>query len=296
MFDYVEISKYLPDGYFDRSNIDIYKRLRNDGAILKVNYNENKQVLSIKGSLPYFVQGHNFFFDLNGVKTAINMVSKLLDVDLYDAEVKIIEYGVVVCPKFGIDDFTSSHLSTRGYNRDVYEKGGMLYRRKDKAYKLKFYSLWANIDDTENKISKENRRMLECSHLGRRNNPMRYEIHGNPRKILNCNKVMVSDIVTEEFENKCKAVLLKRYRQLKKRERLSLTNMYRLDSLKIVLALLSEYCYTYQDEIIRMIDRTEAKEDAKKMRRTFFRQKFRSIPHEKCNYSIEELIVEALDG
>ena len=74
--------------------------------------------------------------------------------DLYDAEIKIIEYGIVVRPKFSMEEFIYNHLKTRGYEENTYGIRGKNYIRLDKAYTLKFYSLWDNIDNSKNKVSK----------------------------------------------------------------------------------------------------------------------------------------------
>ena len=44
---------------------------------MKVNYNKCKNILTVKGSLAYFIQGHNFWFDIKGVEKAINRMSKV---------------------------------------------------------------------------------------------------------------------------------------------------------------------------------------------------------------------------
>ena len=61
------------------------------------------------------------------------------------------------------------------------------------------------------------------------------------------------------------------------------------------LAVLSEKHNRYQETILARIDTLNMKEDAKFSRKTFFRNKFRQVPREKCSYSIEQLIKEAFD-
>ena len=135
--------------------------------------------------------------------------------------------------------------------------------------------------------------MLKRSSLGRKHNPIRYEIHGNVQKILGVGKVFVSDLLSKEVEKQFQKVLLKKYRQIKKCERINIGKMKRCDSLMITLTLLSEKDKRYQERIISIVDTLNVKEDAKLSRKTFFRNKFRQVPHEKCSFSIENLIVEA---
>ena len=295
MFDYVEFSKYLSDGYYDDSRISHFNELTDKYSSMKVIYNKEKKMLTVRGSLAYFVQGHNFWFDVKGVEKAVDRLSELLGVDLYDAKVNIIEYGVVVRPNFSMEEFINSHLRTRGYEEITYDIRGKKYVRKDKSYTLKFYSLWANIDNSRNKVSTEIREMLKNSCCGREYNPIRYEIHGNVQKILGVGKVFVSDLLSTEFEELFKQVLLKKYKQIKKWERINISGMRKCDSLVIVLALLSEKEKRYQERILANIDTLNAKEDAKLSRKTFFRNKFGQVPREKCSYSIEKLIIEAFE-
>jgi len=293
MYDYIEFSKYLSDDYYDDSRISHFNELTDKYSSMRVSYNKDKKLLTVRGSLAYFIQGHNFWFDIKGIEKAINKLSELLCVDLYDAEVNIIEYGVIVKPDFSMEEFINNHLNTRGYEEITYGNRGKNYVRKDKSYTLKFYSLWANIDNGKNKVSGETRAMLKESCLGREHNPIRYEIHGNPQKILGRGRIFVSDLLSKEVEKQFQEVLLKKYRKIKKWEPLKIGKMRRCDSLMVSLAVLSEKDKRYQERILSMVDTLNVKEDAKLSRKTFFRNKFRQIPREKCSFSIENLIVEA---
>ncbi len=292
MYDYIEIAKYLPNGHY--KNVNKFGELVDKHSPMKVSYNKEECLLTIKGSLPHFIQGHNFWFDLKGVEKAIDRISELLNVDLYHAEVKIVEYGVVVMPKFTIQNFIDNHVQTRGYREEIYMGRGKNYVRNDKAYTLKFYSLWANIDNSWNKVTPEIRKMLENSRCSRANNPMRYEIHGSPKKIMGL-KLLVSDLLSGDCEDCFKDVLFKKYKQIKKWERLNINGMKSLNTSKIALTLLSEKYNRFQEELLKMIDRTGAKECSKRSRKTHIKELCRKIPHEKCSYSIDDLLIETLN-
>ncbi|MEA4937381.1 MAG: hypothetical protein VB102_12205 [Paludibacter sp.] len=293
MYDYVEISKYLSNGYYDRSKVNKFGELFDRHSSMKVSYNKDERILSIRGSLPYFIQGHNFWFDIDEAKKAVEKISDLLKVDLYDAEIKIMEYGVVVMPNFKIQEFIDSHIQTRGYREEIYIGRGKNYVRNDRAFTLKFYSLWANIDSSWNKVTPETRKMLENSRCCRANNPMRYEIHGSPKKILGA-RLLVSDMLTEIYEDSCKKALLKKYIQIKKWERMDIRGMKRLDTSKILLTLLSEKHNRFQEELLKMVDRTSANIYSKRSRKNHIKKLCRKIPHERCSYSIENLILEVI--
>lgn len=294
MYDYVEISKHLSNGYYNRTCVSSFGELIDEHSSMKITYKEEKGILTIKGSLPYFIQGHNFWFDLEGAKKAIERISDLLKVDLLDAEVKIMEYGVVVMPNFTIQDFIDNHIQTRAYREEIYMGRGKNYVRNDGTYTLKFYSLWANINSSWNKVTSETRKMLENSRCCRANNPMRYEIHGSPKKIFG-KRILVSDILNVDFENQCKEVLLKKYKQIKKWERLNIASMKRLDTSKIAVTSLAEKDKRYQENLLKAVDRTNATKYSKRSRKTHIKKLCRKIPHEKTSYSIENLIIKALN-
>jgi hypothetical protein len=294
MYDYVEISKYLPSGYISPKSVRKFGELSFEHSPMKVSYNKEERILTIKGSLPYFIQGHNFWFDLEGARKAIELIEELLNVDLYDAEVKIMEYGVIVMPNFTIQEFINNHIQTRGYREEIYMGRGKNYVRNDRAYTLKFYSLWANIDNSRNKVTPATRKMLVDSRCSRVNNPMRYEIHGSPKKLLGC-RILVSEMLSKAFEDKCKHILLKKYMQIKKWERLDISGMKRLDTSKIALTLLSEKQNRFQEELLYLVDRTNAKEVSKRSRKTHIKELCKKIPHEKCSFSIENFIVQAIN-
>jgi hypothetical protein len=293
MFDYIEFSKYLSYGYYDDSQVSHFNELNGKYSSMKVSYNGNKRLLTVRGSLAYFIQGHNFWFDVKGVEKAIDRMCELLCVDLYDAEVSIIEYGVVVRPRFTMEEFINNHLRTKGYEEITYDIRGKNYVRKDKSFSLKFYSLWANIDYGKNKVNRETREMLKRSCFGREQNPMRYEIHGNVQKILGSGKVFVSDLLSMELEEKLKKVLLHKYKQINKWQPLKIEKMRRCDLLNFALALLSEKDKRYQEGMLSKIDACNAKKDAKLSRKGALRKKIKQMRCERCSFSIEDLIIEA---
>ena len=294
MFDYIEFSKYLPDGYYDDGRKS-HMEVKDNHLSIQVSYNKDKGILRVKGSLSYFIQGHNFWFDVTGVEKAIDKISEMLGIYLYDAEIKIIEYGVVVRPHFKMKHFIDNHLSTKGYEEEIYGDRGKNYVRKDKSYTLKFYDIWANIDRSKNKVSSETRKILKDSCYSREHNPIRYEIHGNPQKILGCGKVFVSDLLSAAFEEKLKKVLLEKYRRIKKWETLKIDGMRRCDLLLITLAVLSEKYNRYQERILAIIDTLNVNKEAKLSRKSSIRKKFNQVPREKCSYSIESLIIEVFE-
>jgi len=62
---------------------------------MQVHYNQELGDLRIKGSLPYFLNGHNFTFSTSEYIESINLIQSLLHIDLWDARIKEVEHGVI---------------------------------------------------------------------------------------------------------------------------------------------------------------------------------------------------------
>lgn len=59
-------------------------------------FHKPESYLQIKGSIMYYFQGHNFTYSHEAFIEAINHISKLLHVDLWNSYVKGFEYGVIM--------------------------------------------------------------------------------------------------------------------------------------------------------------------------------------------------------
>lgn len=76
---------------------------------MKVFWKESDGLLKIEGSIPYFVQGHNFTFDRAGYRSGIDTLQSILDVDLWDAWLNEFEHGVVFQVEGNPADYIKYH-------------------------------------------------------------------------------------------------------------------------------------------------------------------------------------------
>ncbi len=295
MFDYVKLTKYLPDGNYDRSHLRYGKYLTIGLKKLIVTFNKKRRILTIRGSLPYFMQGHNLYFSRNDFEQALKIISDKLDVDVFDAKVAIMEYGVIVNMPFPINDFLDAHLCTRGYYEDIFYNRGKNYHRNDRAYRLKFYLVWANY---QNKCSKDIRTSLNQKYQLSDNNFLRYEMHGNPHKMLPINKkvdILAKDLLTDEFERKCRKFLLDKYMGIRKRVLIKNTKNDRISSNALILSVLAEICPRYEEKLMRAIDKLGLETQKKAQKKAYFRKIIRSLETETCDCSIENLILSEFE-
>jgi len=107
MIDFIEITTYLckdtPNLTTCKESITIHRTGAKrytiagcNGNDMQVDYNPANGWLRLAGSLPKFWQGHNFSYSLQDCLSTIDYLSNILQVDLMQAEVKKVEYGVVI--------------------------------------------------------------------------------------------------------------------------------------------------------------------------------------------------------
>jgi len=296
MFDYLEFSLYLPEGQYNKNKVSNFGEVRIGHLPLNVRYNSYTQVLTVKGSLPYFYQGHNFFFSKENLNKSISALNDLLGVDLFEATVSIMEYGVVILLPFEVDEFLDCHVKSRGYLEDIYKTRGKTYNKNDGSYHLKFYLLWKNLDKNPNKVSPTIKDELRKTKYKRKNNPMRIELHGSPKSLLGYNTILLKELLSDRIEAQCRNILLKTYKRIKKWERLDISFLKQIttiDTQLLLILLLSRHCKNYIEEIDKLIGHFNVQSQCKTACRRRIKDKIRVIPHKSCTYSAEDLILKA---
>ena len=105
MYDYLAIEKYFHGK--DTPSFNNLKwigrdlethtfKISNGFSTLKVYWNEITERLQIKGSIPYFMQGHNFEFPNTLLYESVEILEQSLQTNLLDAEVKGFEYAKIL--------------------------------------------------------------------------------------------------------------------------------------------------------------------------------------------------------
>ena len=115
---------------------------------MEVHWNPEQGTLRVKGSLPYYLQGHNFSFSNADLVEGVGMIQGLLGVPLWDAQLEEFEFGcifpVAVKPALYIRNHTAlpeAHLYMNEKGRD---KGAFRWW-DDSARALKLYDAGRNI-------------------------------------------------------------------------------------------------------------------------------------------------------
>lgn len=123
MYDYLAITKYLEGK--DTPNLANGKWLAayNGGSEryavegceqLEAIWNERARVLKIRGSVPYFIQGHNFSCDKETFVEAVDYLQARLQIGLWDAFVDAVEVGAICKVERRPREYIKNHHARKG--------------------------------------------------------------------------------------------------------------------------------------------------------------------------------------
>lgn len=127
-----------------------YWPLKDKHEPLKVFYNKRAGSLRIEGSLPYYLQGHNFSFCMNPFANTIRTMIEQLHVNLWYATVEKLEYGVIVEVPRDAYLYILAHHSKQGEGLvSDWKKTDKLYLRwfkdKESGITIKLYDVQHNM-------------------------------------------------------------------------------------------------------------------------------------------------------
>lgn len=142
MIDFIEIITYL---YKDTPNLsnckhsltihrtgaERYTLAGCNGNDMQVDWNKTTGMLRVAGSLPKFWQGHNFAYTLQDCLATIDHITGILQVDLWQAGVKRVEYGVV----FPVDENPNAYIMHHSCGRgSKLQQGQDLYKGRERYW------------------------------------------------------------------------------------------------------------------------------------------------------------------
>lgn len=156
MIDYISATIHCKDkpnlGYCDyhSSNIYGFELYYLQGCSqMKVCWNGNTHILNVNGSLPYFLNGHNFTSSANETATAIDLIDTLLGgVGLWGASLSEVECGYIMPVESKPKTIIQCHHSRQGSGwklREDEKDAGRLRKWADGGEVLKMYDAKANM-------------------------------------------------------------------------------------------------------------------------------------------------------
>lgn len=158
--DYIAISKILDK---DKPNLEYLNRealypnaerysFQGCKKLEIWNYPQRNQ-LTIKGSIPYFLCGHNFNSSLEDWKEGLDYLSSCLNLNLYSGLIEAFEFGTIQEIPFPENAFLRNHIKIPGMETKEYLQGQQITGKEflSPALKVKLYDSNRNI---KNKLDK----------------------------------------------------------------------------------------------------------------------------------------------
>lgn len=293
-FNYLEHVGSYPEG----KEKFILKGMKN----IDVFTNEKTSEIVLKANFPYFMQGHNFRFTKAGMIEALQYTSEILNMNLFQAELKKFEFGSIIEIDYNVDEFLMNHISIKGKNTQPFYTNNKLTGKyfEDGIIKHKLYDAGVNLkskldkairDDLSNKYGYDKTK----HYLKIENHYKKPEIHFKHRNLL------VNEVLNDNFMTKCKEDLINTYKTIMKLSKVELpTNKKDLNLTNILLVKLKELeiqCgFNTKEQIelkIKSIPESILNKNDKKARLSGFRKNLNKINGlSESNYDIASKLEE----
>lgn len=306
-FDYIEITKGLHKDKLCLDYLEEDASYKDSGWIkyyhegckaLEVWVQPAFSNLKIKGSFPYFMAGQNFQTSLQDFTSSIDYMASILEVNLYEAMVKVFETGAILTTNFHPQFVFDSHIKIKGMKTRTFDNGKYF---EDRVLRYKLYDVGANI---KKKLSGQDRALLKERHgYDPACNYLKIESHyKNPEVYFKRRCIYVNDLLERDFQAVLRTDFLNKYQSIMKTNQAYLISKKQLTSSTIPLLILKEYekflpC-SVEDLIKKKIKAIPfdilSKED-KKWRNRQIKTNLKKLEVENsCQYDLSELLMKEL--
>lgn len=185
---------------------------------LEIQYNERTGNLIIKGSIPFFWQGHNFGFQNSQLLEALEYCSEVLCTNLMDFEVESFEFGRMLDVATNPDYILKNHLALPKHEFvSFHTKAGIMkgIQFSDPVRKLKMYN--PKFNPTFKKIPIEIKARI--SDFDPKGNFIRVENHVKRADIyLQIRNLSLDQYCKDEFQTMLKSDLIDTYNSIQRKE------------------------------------------------------------------------------
>lgn len=182
---------------------------------MEVHWNPDSYSLRVKGSLPYYLQGHNFSFTNKDFIEGIGVIQGLLGVGLWDATLDAFEFGCIfpveVKPALYIRNHTAlpqAHLFMNEKGRD---KGAFRWW-EDSSKSLKLYDARKNIlmkQDLKARV------VIQEAGFNPEGQYLKFELHSKKPHLLNNGRnLMLEELQNPDFLQYLSSTLVEQYHLL----------------------------------------------------------------------------------
>ena len=226
MIDFISATKCIGKDSINLSNcrpLPVYFNGRQKYQIegcerLAVWHNPTAGLLKIEGSLPYWLQGHNFAFSRDGYIEAVELLQQALYLPLWDAEVDAFEYGAIVQVESEPKQYIQRHYAPAGSKLKLNENGkdaGAFRWWADSFESLKMYDAGKNI---KMKQGLRRREVIQQAGYCPTSDYLKFEIHYKSKAmpILNNGRAVLLETLQEPgWLSHLKQNTIEQYHQLK---------------------------------------------------------------------------------
>jgi len=221
--DYIEITKFLDK---DKANLEYLQREALYPNASKYSFQGCKKVeiwhypernqLSVKGSIPYFINGHNFHSTLEDWKEGLDYLSSCLNLNLYSGLIEAFEFGTIQEIPFSENAFLRNHVKIPGMVSKEYNQGHIITGKEfiSPIMKVKLYDSNRNIKNKLDKPLQE-----EISRLWgweREKHYIKLENHYKKPEAHFRGNLFLKEILSSEFQITLQRELFKTYQNIMK--------------------------------------------------------------------------------
>lgn len=304
IYDFVEIAYHLSGkvrpnfGLFEPTGFNYPKgHLFKARAFtdLDLYLNERTHWLTIRGSLSFYFQGHNFRCDAKDLKAGIEFLSSVVGANLFGGYVEKFEVGALIETSHKPQQIFTTHTGIKGMKPKPYEFGKWF---EDKVLRVKLYDAGKRMKQTIDKGIR-NQLQADCGYQPNANY-VRIENHHKKPEIRFKQPVRVVDLVSERFQETVKLDLLQTYQSIVKTPALILPeHLDKPSTSDLYLMALQEVAMQHglnvEERINNLLRNCQnlTKEDVKARRRKI-KADLGRVTTGQCDYDLEEQLRQKL--
>ncbi|AMS27812.1 hypothetical protein AEM51_13075 [Bacteroidetes bacterium UKL13-3] len=184
---------------------------------IEVFFNDRTSEIRLKANFPYFWQGHNFVCNKSQLIDAIQYTSEMLNLNLFDAEIRSFEFGTILQTEKPTDELLSNHISYNGKHLQPYFNKNVLAGKYYTGPTLihKMYDAGKNL---KNKVPEAIRADLSSFHgYDKTKHYLKVENHYKKPEIHFKNRTLfVNEVLSDSFLLQCKTDLIQTYKNIMK--------------------------------------------------------------------------------
>jgi hypothetical protein len=183
---------------------------------IEVWYYEAINQIRIKGSLPYWINGHNYYSSLNDWREGLDYMQGCLGINIFSGMIESFEFGTIQEIPCNEVTFLKNHLGIRGMGTKEYTRGQTLTGKEFHSadLKVKLYDVSRNI---KNKLGKS--LQAEISKLygwNRERHYIKIENHYKKPEALLGGNICLYELLSEPIQKRLQEDLISTYQKIMK--------------------------------------------------------------------------------